>query len=52
MGLSLGMKLDGFVAPAQGSRPAVEASASADAGADDLMDEGLDEDFDDEDSEE
>ena len=52
MGLSLGMKLDGFVAPAHGARPAVEASAAANADSDDLLDEGDDEDFADEDTEE
>jgi DNA-directed RNA polymerase subunit alpha len=49
MGLGLGMKLDGFVAPAQGSRPAVEADAGL--GDSDMAFEGGDEDFDD-DSEE
>jgi len=53
MGLSLGMKLDGFVAPAQGSKPAVEAAGSAGADDSDLDFEGGDaEDFGDEDSEE
>jgi DNA-directed RNA polymerase subunit alpha len=52
MGLSLGMKLDGFVAPAHGSKPASEVSMSAGTDADDLLGEGSDEDFDDEDSEE
>ena len=52
MGLSLGMKLDGFVAPAHGAKPAVEASASAggDADSDDL-DEGADDELDDDDTE-
>ena len=49
MGLGLGMKLDGFVAPAQGSRPAVQADARL--GDSDMAFEGGDEDFDD-DSEE
>jgi hypothetical protein len=43
------MKLDGFVAPAQGARPAVEADAGL--GDSDMAFEGGDEDFDD-DSEE
>jgi DNA-directed RNA polymerase subunit alpha len=56
MGLSLGMKLDGFVAPAHGAKPAVEA-AEVTAGGSDLefdsgFDGGDDESFDDEDSEE
>jgi DNA-directed RNA polymerase subunit alpha len=49
MGLGLGMKLDGFVAPAQGARPAIDVDAG---GADtDMAFEGGDEDFED-DSEE
>ena len=43
MGLSLGMKLDGFVAPAHGAKPAVEASSNANADSDELLDEGDDE---------
>jgi len=49
MGLGLGMKLDGFVAPAQGARPVVESDAGL--GDSDMAFEGGDEDFDD-DSEE
>jgi DNA-directed RNA polymerase subunit alpha len=53
MGLSLGMKLDGFVAPAQGSKPAVEAAGLAGGDDADMDFEGGDaEDFGDEDSEE
>jgi DNA-directed RNA polymerase subunit alpha len=53
MGLSLGMKLDGFVAPAQGSKPAVEAAGLAGGDEADMDFEGGDaEDFGDEDSEE
>jgi len=43
MGLSLGMKLDGFVAPAHGAKPAVEASSNANTDSDDLLDDGDDE---------
>jgi DNA-directed RNA polymerase subunit alpha len=50
MGLSLGMKLDGFTAPTQGAKP-VETSESL--GGDQDMDfDGADEEFDDSDSEE
>jgi DNA-directed RNA polymerase subunit alpha len=52
MGLSLGMKLDGFVAPAHGARPAVEPTADLGAGDDLAFDEGGDDDFDEEDVEE
>ena len=52
MGLSLGMKLDGFVAPAHGSKP-VETETDTSANADmSFEDEGGDEDFDDEEIEE
>jgi DNA-directed RNA polymerase subunit alpha len=51
MGLGLGMKLDGFVPPAQGSRPAPAENADL-AGNSDAFDEGGDDDFDDEDVEE
>jgi DNA-directed RNA polymerase subunit alpha len=50
MGLGLGMKLDGFVAPTQGAKP-VESVGLA-GGDQDLDFEGGDQDFDDEDSEE
>ncbi len=50
MGLGLGMKLDGFVAPTQGAKP-VESVELA-GGDQDLDFEGGDQDFDDEDSEE
>ena len=51
MGLSLGMKLDGFVPPAGGSKPA--AVENLDAGGNDMDFDGGDaEDFDDEESEE
>ncbi len=49
MGLGLGIKLDGFVAPAHGAKPAVEVSA--DQSKDDSFDGG-DDDFDDDDMEE
>jgi DNA-directed RNA polymerase subunit alpha len=52
MGLSLGMKLDGFVAPAHGSKPVVEAAEVAGDDADMDFDGGDAEDFDDEDTEE
>jgi DNA-directed RNA polymerase subunit alpha len=52
MGLSLGMKLEGFVAPAHGAKPAVEATESAAGGGDLDFDGGDDESFEDEDSEE
>jgi DNA-directed RNA polymerase subunit alpha len=51
MGLGLGMKLDGFVPPAHGSRPAPEANVDL-TGNSDAFDEGGDDDFDDEDVEE
>ena len=46
------MKLDGFVAPAHGAKPAVEASSNANIDSDELLDEGDDEDLADDDSEE
>ena len=50
MGLSLGMKLDGFVAPAHGAKPAVEADTSTNEGSFD--DEGAEDDFEDDEIEE
>jgi DNA-directed RNA polymerase subunit alpha len=50
MGLSLGMKLDGFVAPAAGMKPPVD-SEPKDLSADDSFDDS-DEDFDEEETEE
>ncbi len=52
MGLSLGMKLDGFVAPAHGAKPAVEASADADSTLAFDDEEGSEDDFEDEETEE
>ena len=53
MGLSLGMKLEGFVAPAHGPRPPVEASAGdADSNLAFDDEDSSDEDFDDEEVEE
>jgi DNA-directed RNA polymerase subunit alpha len=48
MGLSLGMKLDGFVAPAHGAKPVVEADASAASADASFEDEGAEDDFEDE----
>ena len=52
MGLSLGMKLDGFVAPAHGAKPVAESTADADGGLSFDDEDGADEDFGDEESEE
>ncbi|NDF15493.1 DNA-directed RNA polymerase subunit alpha [bacterium] len=51
MGLSLGMKLEGFVAPPHGAKPAVEATEAVEGGDLDF-DGGADDGFEDEDTEE
>lgn len=52
MGLSLGMKLDGFVAPAHGAKPVVEAAAETDSTLSFDDEDGAEDDFEDEETEE